>query len=136
MQTAVDAFKAIEEKAATSKPSLRNIAKMTIGQVIRQGDLYVEKVKAAHLHGEKVAARQLAIGNTQGSRHVAEGEVSVFEPSDSKNVLLGPVVKAETRWTLTHPEHGHFSLPAGVYQVRYQRDYASERAEELRRVQD
>lgn len=133
--TATETFKKIEEKAVISKPFTRHISEMNIGNVIRQGDIYVEKVDDNHHHASDKAMRQLAIGNTQGSRHIADGDVEIFSPSE-KSPLVGPVVKAQSRWILTHPEHGHFSLPAGCYQVRYQRDYASERAEEIRRVQD
>lgn len=34
----------IEEKAAASSPSLRNVRRMKIGDVIRQGDVYLERI--------------------------------------------------------------------------------------------
>jgi len=43
------------------------------------------------------------------------------------------VVESKTRFELTHPEHAHFSLPAGCFEVIQQRDYATE---EIRAVRD
>jgi hypothetical protein len=37
--------------------------------------------------------------------------------------LVGPLVVSKDRFELTHPEHAHFSLPAGTYQVIYQGDW-------------
>ena len=134
MATTVETFQKIEKKAAESAPFTRKIVNMEIGDVIRQGDVYIERVEK--IAPGKETGRQLAAGNTQGSRHVASGDsVTVYEATGD-NILLGPSIHATRGWTLTHPEHGHFEMPAGNFCVRFQRDYASERAEEIRRVQD
>lgn len=137
MKTAIEVARQIEQAAERTTPALRTIESMKVSEVVRQGDLYVERIaRLPKSRGPKTANRQLAIGETQGSRHVAEGDVTVYATAKDADALTGPVIVARERWTLTHPEHGHFSLPAGKYRTRYQRDYARERAEELRRVQD
>lgn len=139
-KTAEKTFEEIQRAAEATAPSLRVVEAMAIGDVIRQGDLYVERIaKLPEKRGKKTKNRQLAIGQTQGSRHVidpAPKGLAIYAPRDGANALEGPLVVTKESWTLTHPEHGHFSLPAGVFAVRYQRDYARERADELRRVQD
>ena len=47
--------------------------------------------------------------------------------------LLGPVIVADEAFTLTHPEHAHHRLPAGIYQVGYQLDVSEQ---ERRAVRD
>lgn len=140
MQTAIEVVTQIERKAAESTPSLRVVKRMKVGAVVRQGDLYLERLAALPKElGKRTADRQLAIGQTQGSRHVidpAPEGLEIYAPPKDANALVGPVVSSPNRIRLTHPEHGHFDLPAGIYQVRYQRDYAKERAEEIRRVSD
>ena len=131
-------FQKIEQAAKANQPKLRLITQMAVGEAIRQGDLYLERI--AKLPNNVVATtnRQLATGETQGSRHVATGAVEIYnlDKKDAANPLAGPVISAQQTWTLTHPEHGHFTLPAGCYRTVYQRDYARERAEEIRRVTD
>lgn len=111
--------------------------RMEIGVVSHQGDVYVHRVADDHPHGQSIGTRQVAVGNTQGARHVAEGDVDVlegkqlpptFQPptwlrgQDPEPIFLGPVVVARSTWTLTHPEHAHHRMPAGTYQVTYQAD--------------
>jgi hypothetical protein len=47
-------------------------------------------------------------------------------------VLDGPILKSANPIEVDHPEHGNVKLPAGVYGIVYQRQYA----DELRRVAD
>ena len=125
----------------------QRIETASVGDVVRQGDLYLVCLESLP-PGQKMA-RQLAPGNTQGSRHVAEGQCAVYQPSEPAAVakligtvcrgsevphqLIGPLVKCHGETTITHPEHGHRILPAGtVWATVYQRAYA----EEVRRVQD
>ena len=126
-------FEQIAEAAAKTSPSKRVIKKIEIGQSIRQGDIYLTRIDSVPNGLTKTANTQLAVGKTQGSRHVVVGVKTIYAGT---GVLIGPVLVAEKRFTLTHPEHGHFSMPAGTYQTTYQRDYAKERADEIRRVND
>lgn len=115
------------------------------GDYIRQGDVYVtlcDEVPVGFTKREmKDLGRnpaQVAIGSTQGSRHIWDSldGVEIYK-KDNANELQGCVyVLKETR-TLTHPEHGDIicTVPEGetrIFEVTYQRAYA----EEIRRVRD
>jgi len=108
---------------APADQDLRITRRIEIGSVIQQGDVYLHRV----------ADGQVALGVGNGARHVAEGDVDVFAgqqlppnvraPMDVQpQEITGPVVVATKTWHLTHPEHPHHRLPAGVYQVTYQYD--------------
>lgn len=106
---------------------VRMIEAIDVGQAVRQGDIYAHKVAPSHPHGLEQKTRQLAMGDTAGSRHVAELPATVYEgtslPSTCLNdTFLGPCIVSPGRFTIVHPEHAHFSLPAGTYQVTHQLD--------------
>lgn len=142
----IAAVKRSAEKMNAAAPA--KVGTASIGDVVRQGDLYLVCIEELPADGKR-AQRQLAPGNTQGSRHVAEGECAVYQPKSPSAVarliaticrgaevpeqLIGPLVECVGDTTITHPEHGHRTLPAGsVWAVVFQRAYA----EEIRRVQD
>lgn len=82
--------------------------------------------------GQVTTVRQLVSDNTMGSRHVVEGDgVTIFGRSHEAHALEGPVIVADSRFTLAHPEHAHHSIPEGTYQVIYQRDWAFEEAQRV-----
>jgi len=125
-----------------SDPAERVTERLAIGKTVHQGDVYLHRVAADHPRGVERGSRQVAVGTTVGSRHIAEGELKVFEGEQlpaylkapewcAKGDLLGPVVVAAKPWLLTHPEHAAHRIPAGTFQVTYQADYATRR-----RVQD
>ena len=125
-------------RAAKSKAvqEIRRIEKIEPGQVVRQGDIYIHRVAATHRHGKASKSRQLAMGETMGSRHIAEAPCKVFTGTTlpegcNDRTFLGPMVKSDERFTITHPEHAHVDLPAGTYQITHQMD-----ARSLQRVQD
>lgn len=134
-------MEAIEKiESAVPDTEIRTMRRLEVGDVIHQGDVYLHRVADEHPRGELLGTRQIAVGTTVGSRHIVEGErVSVFAGArlpawfgkDAPADLLGPVVVAEAPFVLTHPEHAHHRLPAGVYQTTYQQDYATQQ-----RVQD
>ena len=127
--TAQAAFERVQESAAVD--DTRFARTIQIGEGVRQGDLYLFRVEPRIERGTKTG-RQLAPGNTQGSRHVAAGRgVEVYAVPGGP--LDGPVVVADRRWRLEHPEHADIDMPSGTYQVSYQRDFA---AEQIRRVAD
>lgn len=82
--------------------------------------------------GPKTDDSQLVPGSTIGSRHhIREADrevVSIFAPDKNASPLVGPVIVATSRFIIEHPEHAAHSIPAGVYQVLYQRDHALEMA--------
>jgi hypothetical protein len=124
------------EGKAKAKQEVRRLVCMEIGQVVRQGDIYIHRVADDHARGPKAKTRQLAIGSTQGSRHIAEAPAEVYEGTTrpewcAENTFLGPVVVCPEPCTVTHPEHAHVRLPKGTFQITHQMDAAS-----MRRVQD
>lgn len=126
----------IEKQAASHKNDDRFAHVVQIGEIIRQGDIYIERVEESETRGKATKEVQLAPGTSKGSRHILRelgaGTVSVFE-SGISDPLAGPVVCATERFEVTHPEHPNFSIPSGTYKITYQRDYAME---ERARVRD
>lgn len=137
IKDAATAHAEIERLAkATAKPEVRFIVRINVGCVVRQGDIYIHAVTLTHVHGSRVQNRQLALGNTIGSRHIAEAPAEVYAGTTlpdwcDQRTFLGPLVKSETRFVVTHHEHAHVSLPAGTYQVTHQMDVRT-----MQRVQD
>lgn len=107
------------------------------GDYCRQGDIYLTRIDKADMPDEVKpianSSLQLAPGETQGSRHCLKSlrGVTLYAVPNA-GPLDGPIIEAQRRFTVTHPEHGDRSFPAGVYAVTYQRAFA----DELRRVQD
>lgn len=134
--------KTMQAMRETTDPQLRVCRRIEIGQNVQQGDVYLWRVADTHPRGKQRAEgeRQVAVGTTIGARHVAEGDaIAVFEGkqlpegvkfqnSNANQACLGPVVAAPEGLTLTHPEHAHFRMPAGTYQVTYQIDERTQRA--------
>lgn len=120
----------IEKAASVAVTEVRFCEKHIVGKVSnRQGDIYLHMVTKDHPRGKRIKNRQLAIGTTQGSRHIIEGDdVEVYEGTTLPNYVkdrrtpLGPCFVIKRRETNTHPEHAHSSLPAGTYQVTHQMD--------------
>jgi hypothetical protein len=135
MKCITEVLEQIEQSAATKNDTeTRFIKKIDLNQVVRQGDIYIHKVATDWKVGKPVS-NQLAMGSTKGSRHFAESPAKCYEGVDAPqymtNTLLGPVIQSTDRFTISHPEHAHISLPAGTYAVTHQMD-----ARTLRRVQD
>lgn len=110
-----------------------------LGKHIRQGDVILARVTDDAAHGALIAdgeAVQVAVGKNVGARHVVAGAkgVRVYAPANP-GPLTGPLVVVEQgcEALLTHPEHRHFVLGSGTYQVTFQRDFMQE---EVARVQD
>lgn len=132
MHTATAIWQTIETAAQTATRETRHIEEtMAIGQVVRQGDLYIHRVAADHPRGMPRTERQLAPGTSRGSRHLVEGAVELYEgitvPRGLTHTLIGPRLVATARWLGTHPEHAAISMPPGDYQITYQLDAASQR---------
>ena len=125
-------FKKITEFASNPLGEMRVLDSVPVGKHIRQGDVYVKRIESFNKEGYKLTQnRQLAPGSTMGSRHTVSDAVNVYEKPDQsaakpKNEfgfsVAGPVIEADTRFTISHPEHASFSLPAGCYEVSYQVD--------------
>lgn len=125
---------------AKAKPDPVKYGTLSQADYHRQGDVYFVCISAdleAVLKRSKKAVpmRQLAPGETQGSRHIIrEADMShlTFYTRTDATPLDGPIIVASKPFTVDHPEHGSVTLPAGTYSGHYQRQYA----EELRRVAD
>ena len=127
VQDAVTAQEFIQDKAKElAIQDKRTVVEMAIGKVVRQGDIYIHCVGGGHKRGQELKTRQLALGESMGSRHIAEAPARVYEglnaPDWARTELLGPCVVSDLPFTITHPEHAHIALPAGVYQVTHQMD--------------
>ena len=113
---------------ANSDVRVISAEQMTVGKSIRQGDIYITRLKDAPkgvvpLAPTSESGYQLAPGNTKGSRHcVSSTNVKAFT-LEKPGITDGPVIVASDRFSLTHPEHAWFDLPAGTYQVTYQLDF-------------
>lgn len=118
----------VERAAAGADAETRIVKAMGVGEHVRQGDVYVVRIDTLPQGMEKTPTRQLAPGSTQGSRHVAEGDLQVYRRTDTREAGIGPVVRALAEWRLAHPEHAHCLLPAGDYQIRLQVDERTKRA--------
>lgn len=130
MKTMTEVLNEIETHVA--QPELRDRPRQ-VGEVAHQGDVYLHRVADNHPRGKLLGTRQIAVGTSIGSRHVVEGNVSVYagvalppgfvlpEGADEED-MLGPVLVIESDAVLTHPEHAHHALCRGVEQATYQWD--------------
>jgi hypothetical protein len=100
-----------------------HVDEVPIGAACRQGDLYLQRIPSVPDDAEPTDDMQLAPGSRPGARHRVAGQAAVFRRTRAPDLLHGPVVVALERFVVGHPEHATLSLPAGVYQVRYQRRY-------------
>ena|SRR3990167_1274470 len=124
------AVKVVEDAAALADNGARMVGHMEIGQVVRQGDIYLHRVAASHPRGAMRTgneARQLAIGTNANARHMAEPPAVVHEgtalpPECVIGTFPGPLVESPSRFTVSHPEHAAICLPGGTYQVTHQMD--------------
>lgn len=118
---------------AKAMPEVRVIREMKIGQVVRQGDIYIERVKEIEGKGKAVKSRQLAPGNTKGSRHIVDESpsVKIWESSPAlgsrARFQVGPAIEAVGDFAVSHPEHAWVRFALGVkaaFQVWFQADFA------------
>lgn len=116
---------------------LRICRNMSIGQVVRQGDIYIHRVSCNHPHGLKTKNHQLAVGYGLGSRHIADESFDVYygttlpEYVNSKH-FLGQLIKGtKDSSMITHPEHGNICVGKGTFQITHQMDIRT-----MQRVRD
>lgn len=131
---ATQAFSEILESAEKIKSDeIRSFPEAaSIGDTFRQGDIYItliQKVPQDVIHS-KNPSNQIAIGDTQGSRHCID-EINYVEVYQKKNpgMLDGPILLVKSPIVITHPEHGHVSLPCGTYEITYQKNLDNEERE-------
>lgn len=126
----IKVIKELTEKAIKlNRKETRNVTNIPIGKIIRQGDVYIHRVKDDHVVGETVDIRQIADGTSIGSRHILIGDVKVYQgtklPSYVNNSWpIGYAFDVGNEGaTITHPEHAHINIcVSGRYQVTHQMD--------------
>jgi hypothetical protein len=130
--SAKEAYTKVEQYGTKkANAEVRVVKNFPMNKHVRQGDVYLTRIeKPADLSGY-VAYKdnQIAKGETKGSRHIIAGNVNMFIKKDMDRMeteTLGPVIVAEESFKLTHPEHAHFDIPAGTYQVTYQLNFAKQ----------
>lgn len=141
----------VPENIINDAPRTVTDADFPVGSVAHQGDIILVRIKALPKPAKAITQRQLAEGNTQGSRHVLSTG-SVYQCDDVSEVVkaisvvckgvevgeqfIGPVIGTlEGVADVVHPEHGdHFYRGDMVIAVVYQRNLDSEQRE--RRVVD
>ena len=126
-----------QERICNNAPKL--LASFELGDVSHQGDIILVRISGLPKSAKPRENRQLAEGDTQGSRHVmTRGKVYSADPTEIARLIksatnvdvdgkyVGPVfVSPEdpTENDLTHPEHGHQGFSAGaVCAVVFQRN--------------
>jgi hypothetical protein len=150
MATTLRQQKIISEKIVNNAPRTFTEADFPIGTVVIQGDLYMVRIAKLPTSAMPRKDRQLAQGNTQGSRHILEhgrafdcdpDEIAasisgVCKTGDINRQYLGPVFQTvKDKADLTHPEHGNHKYRGDMtIAVVYQRNMDSEEREQ--RVQD
>lgn len=138
----VETYQAIQDYAQSPLGDMRVIDECPVGYHVRQGDLYVQRIKSFNKEDYKeVSNRQLAPGQSKGSRHTVSDSVTVYEPIDKSMgnaeivnggiIIKGPIIESKDRFSVMHVEHADMSMPCGTYQIMYQAD-----PQTMRRVQD
>lgn len=132
MKTTKEIIQKIQE-SAKHMPQVRIIDRMKIGQVVRQGDIYIERIPAISNKGQSVKSRQLAPGTTKGSRHIVDESPSVALWESKPNLenkaafQIGPAIEAKGNFSITHPEHAWIKFVVGktaeYFQVWFQADF-------------
>lgn len=123
----------LEHAESIRNDDAHRIEVMEPGDAWAQGDILIVRIEKLPTGVVKAKAEsQLAPGTTQGSRHcIADlSGVTVYRLADP-TPLDGPVIEAETEFTVEHPEHGNVTCPAGTYAIRYQRAFAEELKRQL-----
>jgi len=113
----------------------RDCTALAVGDVMRQGDVYLIRVPNDWPRGKARTDRQLAPGSTQGSRHVAEEPFGVFDGVKlpdwftAKGFAPGPVIVLAPGvgdGLVSHPEHLYSRHAADTtWQTSYQQDAAT-----------
>ncbi len=139
----------VTEQAEAIKNNAPASVGVEIGDVVRQGDLYLVRIHELPKSRKKRSNRQLADGDTQGSRHVLRGKAQLYDVDaqqaiallkkadrrfDVRDYQVGPGIQIEEPATVEHPEHGHRTLTEpGCYLSIFQRSLTAEQLEERAR---
>jgi len=119
-----------------------------VGSVAHQGDVILVRIAELTAEAKPRKNRQVADGNTQGSRHILEGG-KIYDcnlPAVAKAIkaacprssvgeqYIGPVFLTDDTTALRHPEHGDHEYDAGMcVAVVFQRNLDAEQREQVAR---
>jgi len=126
-EAVIDFAKFEQEVAQTISHRERRFKSIPVGKCVRQGDIYIVRVKDNHPHGGIRESHQLAFGTSKGSRHIADRNFVVYEGTTlpkgvAAGTFLGPCIQTDCEATIEHPEHAWAIIPAGTYQILHQTD--------------
>lgn len=102
---------------APTRPIIE-VAKLNIGQAVRQGDVLVMRVKELPPDAVRRDRRDLAVGVRHS--HIAAAPAVTFAkrerlPQTSYREAEYIYIASESRWLLDHDEHAAIVMPAGVF---------------------
>lgn len=138
----------IEDRESIINDAPQMHSTFEVGDVAHQGDLIIVRIATLPDSAKPRKNRQLAEGNTQGSRHVmTRGKVFDADAAEMAKLIkaatkcdvqaqyIGPVFVSPVNPTendLLHPEHGNQGFPAGaVCAVVFQRNLDAEEREQV-----
>jgi hypothetical protein len=141
--------KTLSAKIINDDPKTFTDANFTVGTASHQGDVILVRISKLPNSAKPRQDRQMAIGNTQGSRHVlSEGNPFDCDPLDVINAIniicpsvelqeqyIGPVFQTiQEKASLIHPEHGdhHYEGDMTIACI-YQRNLDAEEREKRTR---
>jgi hypothetical protein len=94
----------------------------------RQGDVLIARIDRMPEEVGPVPRDEgrvvLAYGEVTGHVHAVQGEAALFAAADVAE-LEERFLRVEGEADLVHEEHDTITLPAGIYSVRRQREYAA-----------
>jgi hypothetical protein len=124
---------------------LNNPSVFAYGKWVRQGDVMIQRLELEHgIEDIKTGAatlktdnRQVAPGDTKGSRHVVRENSAAVYMLKGADALTGPMIMAVDGFYLEHPTHADMDIRLpGCYRVTFPRDLTGEAKEEARRRAD
>ena len=102
--------------------SMRFPEAASLNDAIAQGDLLLKVVDSvpagfSKIENLKDADRQLVVGNTIGAKHALSSlaGVTLYRPAEwTVESFIGPVFVCSQEVDVTHPVHGHVTIPANT----------------------
>jgi len=104
------------KRAKSQKTRFLTEENFKVGDVVRQGDLYLFRVPLNFKVGAEIKRNQIADGVSLGARHILNGEFVVYEGENVPKGVndsharagLGYAFDAKESTVLGHPEHDNY----------------------------
>jgi hypothetical protein len=128
---ATQALESVTSAGRVPDTTVRDATQLTVGQAVRQGDVYLARIPDAAPCGAQLKGQsQIVAGESLGSRHIMAGDFKLYVRGSytpkgvEVDAAWGPVIAVGKKGaTLTHPEHADVQLGAGhLYQTWQQVD--------------